>query len=69
MSAIVLGIGSAACYDLFMPGYVGKLLFPRASPGARRRKLRALRWWAVAVVFIVAAVVGLLYAAYQQARH
>ena len=49
--------------------FFSKLLFPKASPGGRRRKMRALRWGALAAVLIVAIVVGLLYLIYQRVPH
>jgi len=52
-----------------MPGYVGKLLFPRAARDERRRKMTALRWWVVGGVLIVAAIIGVLYAVYLQGQH
>ena len=69
MSAIILGIRAAACYGPNMPGYVGKLLFPRAARDERRRKMTALRWWVVGGVLIVAAIIGVLYAVYLQGQH
>jgi len=51
-----------------MPGYLSKLLFPSTSRSERRRKVRALRFWLILGVLIVAVVAGVLYELYAQAR-
>jgi hypothetical protein len=44
-----------------VPGYFSKLLFPKSRSPERRRKMRALQFWLVAILLIIAAVAGLLY--------
>jgi hypothetical protein len=51
-----------------VPGYLGKLLFPNASRGQRRRRMRNVWFWLVVGVLIVGVVAGLIYVLYKQGQ-
>lgn len=53
----------ASWYHRRVPGYDSKHL-RHGSQGRRRRRRRAALWWLVGSVFIIAAVVGLIYLLY-----
>ena len=53
----------------YVTGLIGKFLFPKATRSQRKRRLRAIFFWLIASVAIVAAVAGFIYMAYVRGLH
>ena len=51
-----------------MPDLLGKILFPRAAPDERRRKMQVVQVVLLMGVLIAAAVALMLWSMYQKAR-